>query len=123
MTEPNDMGCGGRPLPVAARQRPTRKTEWRRSVDLDQHEHSTAPLKRCDRPRRADRAAGYLAGGTRLEDVPPPVREHAKHLILDGVACALVGAQLPGPRKGVQAITALDDAWHRRADRVGRPDH
>jgi len=55
------------------------------------------------------RLATWLAGTT-LEDVPPPVREHAKHLILDGVACALVGAQLPVSRKGVQAITALDDA-------------
>jgi aconitate decarboxylase len=53
--------------------------------------------------------ATWLAGTT-LEDVPPPVREHAKHLVLDGVACALVGAQLPVSRKGVEAITALDDA-------------
>jgi 2-methylcitrate dehydratase PrpD len=55
------------------------------------------------------RLATWLAGAT-LEDVPPPVREHAKYLILDGVACALVGAQLPVSRKGVEAITALDDA-------------
>ena len=38
------------------------------------------------------------------------MREHARHLLLDGVACALVGAQLPVSRKGVEAITALDDA-------------
>jgi aconitate decarboxylase len=38
------------------------------------------------------------------------VREHAKHLLLDGVACALVGAQLPVSRKGVEGVTALDDA-------------
>jgi aconitate decarboxylase len=55
------------------------------------------------------RLATWLAGTT-LEDVPPRVREHAKHLILDGVACALVGAQLPVSRKGVEGITALDDA-------------
>jgi aconitate decarboxylase len=53
--------------------------------------------------------ATWLAGTT-LEDVPPTVREHAKHLVLDGVACALVGAQLPVSRKGVEAITALEDA-------------
>ena len=53
--------------------------------------------------------ATWLAGTT-LEDVPPPVREHAKHLVLDGVACALVGAQLPVSRKGVEAITALEGA-------------
>jgi aconitate decarboxylase len=55
------------------------------------------------------RLATWLAGTT-LEDVPAQVRDHAKHLILDGVACALVGAQLPVSRKGVEAITALDDA-------------
>src|ERR1700742_3562269 len=55
------------------------------------------------------RLATWLAG-TRLADVPLRVREHAKHLILDGVACALVGAQLPVSRTGVQAITALDGA-------------
>src|SRR6202051_520483 len=54
------------------------------------------------------RLATWLAGVT-LDDVPEPVREHAKHLLLDGVACALVGAQLPVSRKGVEAITALDD--------------
>src|SRR6202035_438977 len=45
-----------------------------------------------------------------LDDVPASVREHAKHLLLDGVACALVGAQLPVSRKGVEGVTALDDA-------------
>src|SRR5580698_5056066 len=55
------------------------------------------------------RLATWLADVT-LEDVPASVREHAKHLLLDGVACALVGAQLPVSRKGVEAITALDDA-------------
>jgi aconitate decarboxylase len=55
------------------------------------------------------RLATWLADTT-LEDVPPPVREHAKYLILDGVACALVGAQLPVSRIGVQGVTALDDA-------------
>src|SRR6201991_4435643 len=55
------------------------------------------------------RLATWLAGTT-LADVPLRVREHAKHLILDGVACALVGAQLPVSRKGVEGITALDNA-------------
>jgi 2-methylcitrate dehydratase PrpD len=31
-------------------------------------------------------------------------------LVLDGIACALVGAQLPWSRTGVEAITALDSA-------------
>src|SRR3984885_16064119 len=53
------------------------------------------------------RLATWLANTT-LDDVPATVRERAKHLLLDGVACALVGAQLPWSRTGVQAVTALD---------------
>src|ERR1700680_2749456 len=55
------------------------------------------------------RLATWLANTT-LDDMPPPVRERAKHLLLDGVACALVGAQLPVSRKGVEGVTNLDDA-------------
>jgi aconitate decarboxylase len=55
------------------------------------------------------RLATWLAQA-RLEDVPLATREHAKHLLLDGIGCALVGAQLPVSRRGVEAITALDDA-------------
>src|ERR1700756_565912 len=55
------------------------------------------------------RLATWLANTT-LDDIPPSVREHAKHLLLDGIACALVGAQLPVSRKGVEGVTALDSA-------------
>ena len=55
------------------------------------------------------RLSSWLANTT-LDDVPATVRERAKHLILDGMACALVGAQLPWSRTGVKAVTALDDA-------------
>lgn len=60
-----------------------------------------------------DGPTGKLAtwvANTTLDDVPEQVRDRARHLILDGVACALVGAQLPVSRKGVDGITALDDA-------------
>src|ERR1700751_6470344 len=53
---------------------------------------------------------GTWLAKTKLKDVPRSVREHAKHLLLDGIACALVGAQLPVSRKGVEGITALDNA-------------
>lgn len=43
-----------------------------------------------------------------LDDVPRAVRERAKHLILDGVACAIVGAQLPWSRKAVEIVTGLE---------------
>src|SRR5271155_5592383 len=73
--------------------------------------------KEDGRPRRpasdpggpTGRLATWLADTT-LDDIPGPVRERAKYLLLDGIACALVGAQLPVSRKGVAAVTALDGA-------------
>src|SRR6204780_2048400 len=55
------------------------------------------------------RLATWVARTT-LDDVPATVRERAKHLVLDGVGCAIVGAQLPVSRIGVEGVTALDDA-------------
>src|SRR6266481_8259845 len=55
------------------------------------------------------RLATWLANTT-LDDIPTSVRERAKHLLLDGIACALVGAQLPVSRKRVEGVTKLDDA-------------
>jgi aconitate decarboxylase len=43
-----------------------------------------------------------------LEQVPAAVRERAKALILDGIACALVGAQLPWSRTAVAAVLRLE---------------
>jgi aconitate decarboxylase len=50
------------------------------------------------------RLATWVAQTT-LEDVPASVRDRAKHLVLDGIGCALVGAQLPWSRIGVEGIT------------------
>jgi aconitate decarboxylase len=50
------------------------------------------------------------ASQTTLDDVPASVRDRAKHLVLDGIACAIVGAQLPVSRIGVEGVTALDSA-------------
>jgi aconitate decarboxylase len=55
------------------------------------------------------RLATWVAETT-LGDVPASVRDRAKHLVLDGIACALVGAQLPWSRIGVEGVTALDSA-------------
>src|SRR6202451_4380413 len=55
------------------------------------------------------RLATWVAKTT-LDDVPASVRDRAKHLVLDGIGCALVGAQLPWSRIGVEGVTALDDA-------------
>src|ERR1700722_15980753 len=55
------------------------------------------------------RLATWVAKTT-LDDVPASVRDRAKYLVLDGIGCALVGAQLPWSRIGVEGVTALDDA-------------
>ena len=51
--------------------------------------------------------AMWLAGLT-LDEVPAAVRERAKHLILDGVGCALIGAQMPWSRRAVDIVTRLE---------------
>jgi aconitate decarboxylase len=53
------------------------------------------------------RVAGWSAG-LRLDDVPEGVRTRAKHLLLDGFGCALIGAQLPWSRTAVEAVVGFE---------------
>jgi aconitate decarboxylase len=53
------------------------------------------------------RLATWVAETT-LDGVPASVRDRAKHLVLDGLGCALVGSQLPWSRTGVEGVIALD---------------
>ena len=53
------------------------------------------------------RLATWLAG-LRLEDAPAEVLERAKHILLDGLGCALVGAQLPWSQKAVEIVTRFE---------------
>jgi aconitate decarboxylase len=53
------------------------------------------------------RLATWLAGLT-LDAVPARVCERAKYLLLDGIACAIVGAQLPWSRLAVELATDLE---------------
>jgi glyoxylase-like metal-dependent hydrolase (beta-lactamase superfamily II) len=55
------------------------------------------------------RLAGWLAG-TSLDGIPAPVRERAAHLVLDGLGCALIGAQLPWSRTAVAGVLGLEGA-------------
>jgi aconitate decarboxylase len=55
------------------------------------------------------RLAGWLAG-TSLDEIPAPVRERAAHLVLDGLGCALIGAQLPWSRTAVAGVLGLEGA-------------
>jgi 2-methylcitrate dehydratase PrpD len=43
-----------------------------------------------------------------LDDVPATVLERAKHLLLDGLGCALIGAQLPWSRVATEAVLGID---------------
>jgi len=43
-----------------------------------------------------------------LNDIPLSVRERAKHLILDGVTCDLVGAHLPWSEKVANVIFEME---------------
>ncbi|ETS77640.1 hypothetical protein PFICI_09702 [Pestalotiopsis fici W106-1] len=58
---------------------------------LDEHAGTTAAL--CE-----------WAVGLKVSDVPKPVLERVKHLILDGIACALVGGHVPWSEQCADAI-------------------
>lgn len=51
--------------------------------------------------------ATWIADFT-LDQAPSAVQERAKHLLLDAIGCAVVGAQLPWSRTAVQTITAFE---------------
>jgi len=69
----------------------------------------------CDRQPATDPAGptGQLATWLQdfdLTDVPRTVQNRAKSLILDGIACAIVGARLPWSTKAVEIVTRLEGA-------------
>jgi 2-methylcitrate dehydratase PrpD len=64
-----------------------------------------------DAPTDATGVTGILAtwlSSLSADDVPAHIRERAAHLVLDGVACALVGAHLPWSRLAAEAVTSLE---------------
>lgn len=56
-----------------------------------------------------ERLATWVAGLT-WDDIPDRVRARAAELVLDGIGCALVGAQLPWSRTATEAVLALEGA-------------
>jgi 2-methylcitrate dehydratase PrpD len=54
------------------------------------------------------RLATWVADVT-LDDVPRDVVERAKHLLLDGIGCALIGSQLPWSRVATGAVMDLEN--------------
>lgn len=68
--------------------------------------------------------AQFVAAAT-YADLPPEIVARTRHLILDGLACGLVGAKLPWSRTAVEAITELEGdgpatiwGWGRRTTPV-----
>ncbi|NKJ00971.1 MmgE/PrpD family protein [Novosphingobium sp. SG707] len=89
---------------------------------------TTPPPQALQLPTDPEGPTGKLClwlAGLQLADVPEPVIERAKDLLLDGIACALVGAQLPWSRVATQAVFGFEGAgdgivigWGRT---IGRP--
>ena len=48
------------------------------------------------------------AGSLGLEDIPDEIKTHTKYLILDGIGCAIVGAQLPWSRTATKALLKME---------------
>ncbi len=72
----------------------------------------SATAKNPERPTAPEGPTGLLS--TWLESmsssgVPEPVQARAKHLLLDGIGCLLVGSRLEWSALGVDAVTAFDE--------------
>lgn len=48
------------------------------------------------------------ASSVKLDDIPPEIITRAKYIVLDGIACGLVGAHLPWSAKAAEAVFAMD---------------
>jgi aconitate decarboxylase len=68
---------------------------------------SPAPRPASDPAGPTGALATWLAN-TGFGQIPRAVRERATHLVLDGLGCALIGAQLPWSRTAVQAVLAME---------------
>lgn len=74
---------------------------------LQQAKSKPASAAPTDAAGPTGQLSNWLEGLT-LKAVPADVQARAKHLILDGIACAIVGAQLPWSRTAVEAITSFE---------------
>ncbi|MUL49220.1 MmgE/PrpD family protein [Mycobacterium sp. CBMA293] len=55
-----------------------------------------------------------------LDDIPAPVLDRAKHLLLDGIGCALIGSGLPWSRVATEAVLSLEPAGDVKVIGTGR---
>ena len=68
--------------------------------------HSSQAI--CSAPTGVTGRVCNWINSVQLSDVPPDVQTKVKHLVLDGIACAIVGAKLPWSRVAVQAILDIE---------------
>src|ERR1700730_7360016 len=66
------------------------------------------PTAATDPDGPTGKLATWVANLT-LDDVPQNVVERAKHLLLDGIGCALIGSQLPWSRVATRAVLDLEN--------------
>lgn len=78
-----------------------------------------APEPPTDRNGPTGRLAEWLHG-LELEIVPGDVQVRAKHLLLDGIACALVGAKLPWSCTAVETVLRFEGRGERTIIGWGR---
>src|ERR1700749_3331395 len=68
---------------------------------------AVAPTAATDPDGPTGRLATWVADVS-LDDVPRDVVERAKHLLLDGIGCALIGSQLPWSQVATGAVLDLE---------------
>lgn len=74
-------------------------------------EHTPAVDATSHGPSAPGGPTGRLVNWVRnleMSEVPDPVRVRAAHLVLDGIGCALVGAQLPWSRIATDAVLGIE---------------
>src|SRR5919106_165241 len=82
------------------------KASWGRMVSMQQHAERIANPDA--QPTIADRLATFAAD-LRFEEIPPEVRERAKHLILDALGIALASTRRDFARRALAGLEALGD--------------
>jgi hypothetical protein len=67
-----------------------------------------SPLVPCSAPAGVIGQVCNWIDTIQLEDIPSKIQTKVKHLILDGLACAIVGAKLPWSRIATEAILDIE---------------
>lgn len=79
-----------------------------------------------DKPEGVTRKLCQWIQDINLEDVPEDVRLRARYLILDGLACAIVGSRLPWTETAAQTVFAMEPMGNCKVwgynDKVSRYD-